>query len=115
MGQTETRPAMGTSYGLATESSLDAKSVGRKALPEDLFALNYSYAPPPVSGWYSGSPYGAGVPMQYNAPMVPWVISLFWILSLLFKWQTPHIFFVVGLVDCVLPQEFPESKHRSEN
>ncbi|GFP84504.1 probable ADP-ribosylation factor GTPase-activating protein agd14 [Phtheirospermum japonicum] len=69
VGQTEGQHAMGTSFGLTTESSLDAKSGGRKALPEDLFAMSYSYAPSPVSGWYSGSPYVAAVPMQYNTPV----------------------------------------------
>ncbi|CAA0808796.1 NSP (nuclear shuttle protein)-interacting GTPase [Striga hermonthica] len=55
-----------TSTGLTTKSSLDAKSGGRKALPEDLFAMNYSYGPSLAAGWYSGSPYVAPVPMQYN-------------------------------------------------
>lgn len=61
---------MGTSFGFATESTLDGKSGGRRALPEDLFTVNYSYTPSPVSGWYSGSPYVAGVAMHYNTPMV---------------------------------------------
>ncbi|KAL7093537.1 hypothetical protein ACP275_11G045900 [Erythranthe tilingii] len=72
MVRTEIKPAMGTSYGSTTESSLDAKSGGRQALPEDLFAPNYSYTPSPAPGWYSGSPYGAGVPVQYNNPMGSW-------------------------------------------
>ncbi|GER26273.1 Arf-GAP domain and FG repeats-containing protein [Striga asiatica] len=55
-----------TSSGLTTKSSLDEKSGGRKALPEDLFAVNYSYGPSLAAGWYSGSPYVAPVPMQYN-------------------------------------------------
>lgn len=62
MGQAEKIHAIGT-------SSLDGQFGVRKALSEDLFAMNYSY-PPPVSGWYSGSPYVAAVPMHYNAPMV---------------------------------------------
>ncbi|PIN12229.1 hypothetical protein CDL12_15157 [Handroanthus impetiginosus] len=62
VGQAETNPAR--------ESSLNANSAGRKALPEDLFTMNYSYAPSPVPGWYSGYPNIAGIPMQYNAPMV---------------------------------------------
>ncbi|KAL0427078.1 UNVERIFIED_CONTAM: hypothetical protein Slati_2882600 [Sesamum latifolium] len=69
VGNFETAPAVGTSIGFRTESS-EAKFSGRKALPEDLFTLNYSYAPSPVSGWYPGSAYVAGVPMQYNMPMV---------------------------------------------
>ncbi|KAL3623999.1 hypothetical protein CASFOL_032815 [Castilleja foliolosa] len=68
VGQTESQHAMGTSFGLTTESSSHVRSGGRTALPEDLFAMNYSYAPPPVSGWYSGSHYAAAVPMQYNTP-----------------------------------------------
>ncbi|KAI3446979.1 hypothetical protein Pfo_003644 [Paulownia fortunei] len=77
VGQTETKPAMGTSFGFTTESSLDAKSGGRKALPEDLFTVNYSYAPSPVPGWYSGSPYVAGLPVRYNTPMVSWPVPNF--------------------------------------
>lgn len=61
VGQVEKIPATGT-------SSLDGQFGGRKALAEDLFTMNYSY-PPPVSAWYSGSPYVAAVPMHYNAPM----------------------------------------------
>ncbi|KAK4391630.1 putative ADP-ribosylation factor GTPase-activating protein AGD14 [Sesamum angolense] len=69
VGNFETAPTVGTSIGFRTESS-DAKSSGRKALPEDLFTVNYSYTPSPVSGWYTGSAYVAGVPMPYNMPMV---------------------------------------------
>ncbi|KAL0345305.1 UNVERIFIED_CONTAM: putative ADP-ribosylation factor GTPase-activating protein AGD14 [Sesamum radiatum] len=69
VGNSETASGVGTSIGFRTESS-EAKSSGRKALPEDLFTVNYSYAPSPVSGWYPGSAYVAGVPMQYNMPMV---------------------------------------------
>ncbi|KAL0315610.1 UNVERIFIED_CONTAM: putative ADP-ribosylation factor GTPase-activating protein AGD14 [Sesamum radiatum] len=69
VGNFETAPAVGTSIGFRTEPS-EAKSSGRKALPEDLFTVNYSYTPSPVSGWYSGSAYVAGVPIQYNMPMV---------------------------------------------
>ncbi|KAK4430765.1 putative ADP-ribosylation factor GTPase-activating protein AGD14 [Sesamum alatum] len=68
VGHSETAPAVGTSFGFRTESS-EAKSSGRKALPEDLFTVNYSYTPSPVSGWYPGSAYVAGAPMQYNMPM----------------------------------------------
>ncbi|KAL0337439.1 UNVERIFIED_CONTAM: putative ADP-ribosylation factor GTPase-activating protein AGD14 [Sesamum calycinum] len=67
VGNFETAPAVGTSIGFRTEPS-EAKSSGRKALPEDLFTVNYSYTPSPVSGWYSGSAYVAGV--SYNMPMV---------------------------------------------
>ncbi|KAG8367406.1 hypothetical protein BUALT_Bualt16G0068600 [Buddleja alternifolia] len=77
VGRAEIQPAMGSSFGSATESSLDPKSVGRKALPEDLFTVNYPYTPSPVSGWYSGSPYVAGVPMQYNMPTGSWAVPNF--------------------------------------
>ncbi|KAL3825142.1 hypothetical protein ACJIZ3_021171 [Penstemon smallii] len=70
MGQAGTGPVMSTSSGYVTEPSSNAKSGGRNELPEDLFAMNYSYNTPPVSGYYSGSPYVAGVPMQYNVQMV---------------------------------------------
>ncbi|KAL3839861.1 hypothetical protein ACJIZ3_024452 [Penstemon smallii] len=70
VGQVGAKVATDNSFGFATEPSSEAKSSGRKELPEDIFAMNYSYAPPPVSGWYSGSPYVApGVPMPYNMPV----------------------------------------------
>lgn len=69
VGQAPARPTMDTSVGFSAEPPSDAKSVGRKELPADLFAMNYSYMAP-VSGWRPGFPYGAGVPMQYNMPMV---------------------------------------------
>ncbi|KAE9600293.1 hypothetical protein Lal_00046240 [Lupinus albus] len=39
---------------------------GRKALPEDLFTVNYSSFPAPVRGWQMSFPHGMGIPMQYN-------------------------------------------------
>ncbi|XP_051114066.1 uncharacterized protein LOC127239790 [Andrographis paniculata] len=68
VGQTENTFSMGTSIGVSTESSSDAKSGGRKALPEDLFTMNYPYRQP-VPGWYSGSPYVAWYPMRQDISM----------------------------------------------
>lgn len=65
VSQPGTVSAMGASSGSSTESTS-----GRKALPEDLFAMNYSYSPSPVPGWFSGAPYVARAPMHYNTPMV---------------------------------------------
>lgn len=45
----------------------DTKAAGRKALPEDLFTMSYSYAPHQI--WYPGAPYAGGMPMHYNMPM----------------------------------------------
>ncbi|KAH6761606.1 hypothetical protein C2S52_019039 [Perilla frutescens var. hirtella] len=68
VGQAETVPAIGARA--PSGSTMDGNSGGRKALPEDLFAMNYSYTTSPVSGWYSGAPYVARVPMHYSTPMV---------------------------------------------
>ncbi|XP_050368783.1 probable ADP-ribosylation factor GTPase-activating protein AGD14 [Argentina anserina] len=47
-------------------SAGNVKSVGRSALPEDLFAMNYSSFPAPVPGWQTGPPHGMGFAMPYN-------------------------------------------------
>ncbi|PRQ46617.1 putative Arf GTPase activating protein [Rosa chinensis] len=47
-------------------SAGDVKSIGRTALPEDLFAMNYSSFPAPVPGWQTGPPQGMGFAMPYN-------------------------------------------------
>lgn len=70
VGQAEKTSSMGALFGFSTDPSSDANSGGRKALPENLFTMNYGYAPSPVLGWYPGSPYVAGFPMHYNMPMV---------------------------------------------
>ncbi|CAK9152744.1 unnamed protein product [Ilex paraguariensis] len=66
------KPALEVASGGGLQSSaVEVKSSGRTALPEDLFAPNYSSVPGPVSGWQTGPPYGIGFTMQYNfaAPM----------------------------------------------
>ncbi|XP_073132286.1 uncharacterized protein [Henckelia pumila] len=68
-GQAITNPSTGSAFGFSSESTLEEKSGGRKELPADLFTMTNSYFPQPVSGWYSGSPYVARVPMHYNMPM----------------------------------------------
>nr|XP_011458060.1 PREDICTED: probable ADP-ribosylation factor GTPase-activating protein AGD14 isoform X1 [Fragaria vesca subsp. vesca]XP_011458085.1 PREDICTED: probable ADP-ribosylation factor GTPase-activating protein AGD14 isoform X1 [Fragaria vesca subsp. vesca] len=50
-------------------SAGDVKSIGRSALPEDLFAMNYSSYPAPVPGWQTGPPHGMGFAMPYNTAM----------------------------------------------
>ncbi|KZV27458.1 hypothetical protein F511_02567 [Dorcoceras hygrometricum] len=68
-GQAITNPSMGSAFGFSSEPTLEEKPAGRKELPADLFTMTNSYFPPPVSGWYSGSPYVARAHMQYNMPM----------------------------------------------
>ena len=67
VGQAEMASAPVPAIGASTS---DGKHVGRNALPEDLFSMNYSYSPSPVPGWYPGAPYVARVPMHYYNPMV---------------------------------------------
>lgn len=58
-------PATQTSQ--IVSSHQEVKPVGRKELPQDLFAPTYpSY--PPVAGWQTGPPHGFGFNMQYNTP-----------------------------------------------
>ncbi|RWR73841.1 putative ADP-ribosylation factor GTPase-activating protein AGD14 isoform X3 [Cinnamomum micranthum f. kanehirae] len=47
----------------------EAKPVGRKELPADLFTFTYSPAPIPVRGWQSSPSHGMAFGMQYSAAM----------------------------------------------
>ncbi|RVW34079.1 putative ADP-ribosylation factor GTPase-activating protein AGD14 [Vitis vinifera] len=55
-----------TSSGEVSKAPLEAKSVGRKALPEDLFTATYTSVP----GWQAVPPHGMGFGMQYPIAMV---------------------------------------------
>ncbi|KAJ8527932.1 hypothetical protein K7X08_015383 [Anisodus acutangulus] len=50
-------------------SSVEVKSIGRKELPADLFAVNYSSIPGAFPGWHTGPQHGFGFAMQYNMSM----------------------------------------------
>lgn len=50
-------------------ASVETKSSGRKELPADLFALNYSSIPGAFPGWHTGPQHGYGFAMQYNMSM----------------------------------------------
>ncbi|RVW87915.1 putative ADP-ribosylation factor GTPase-activating protein AGD14 [Vitis vinifera] len=54
-----------TSSGEVSKAPLEAKSVGRKALPEDLFTATYTSVP----GWQAVPPHGMGFGMQYPIAM----------------------------------------------
>ncbi|XP_022965600.1 probable ADP-ribosylation factor GTPase-activating protein AGD14 [Cucurbita maxima] len=62
-------PAQGTASGVPQTSALEVKPSGRKELPADLFALNYSSYPAPVPGWHTIPPRPMGYVMPYNSPM----------------------------------------------
>ncbi|BBH08398.1 Nuclear shuttle protein-interacting GTPase [Prunus dulcis] len=47
-------------------SAGDAKPSGRRELPADMFAMNFSSFPAPVPGWQTGPPRAMGFAMQYN-------------------------------------------------
>ncbi|XP_075508972.1 uncharacterized protein LOC142545591 isoform X2 [Primulina tabacum] len=68
-GQAISNPSMGSAFGFSSESALGERSGGRSELPADLFTMTNSYFLPPVSGWYSGSPYVARGPKHYNMTM----------------------------------------------
>ncbi|WJZ94630.1 hypothetical protein VitviT2T_013470 [Vitis vinifera] len=55
-----------TSSGEVSKAPLEAKSVGRKALPEDLFTATYTSVP----GWQAVPPHGMGFGMQYPIAML---------------------------------------------
>ncbi|KAL3532426.1 hypothetical protein ACH5RR_005947 [Cinchona calisaya] len=63
------RPALDASSRVATQNSLEAKSNGRRELPEDLFTFNYTSMPVRVPGWHAGPVHGMGFNMPYNMPM----------------------------------------------
>ncbi|CAI9100293.1 OLC1v1037258C1 [Oldenlandia corymbosa var. corymbosa] len=67
--QTVVNPTLETSSGLNTQKSLEVKSSGRSALPEDLFSMNFAQIPVQAPGWNTGPPFGMGFNMQYNVPM----------------------------------------------
>lgn len=64
------RPGLDASTGVATQNSQEAKSSGRRELPEDLFTFSYPSMPVRVPGWHGGPAHGMmGFNMQYNMPM----------------------------------------------
>ncbi|GMY17806.1 probable ADP-ribosylation factor GTPase-activating protein AGD14 [Fagus crenata] len=70
--QSVSNSAQETSSGVGFEPlPEEAKSIGRKELPVDLFTLSYSTVPAPVPGWQNGSPYGMGFNMQYYPNPMP--------------------------------------------
>lgn len=65
-------PTLEVASGMGTQnSSVEVKSSERKALPEDLFAVNYPLYPAPVPGWHTGPAHGMVFPMQYNMQLPP--------------------------------------------
>ncbi|XP_049397726.1 probable ADP-ribosylation factor GTPase-activating protein AGD14 [Solanum stenotomum] len=58
-----------TSAVASQASSVEIKSIGRKELPADLFAVNYSSIPGAFPGWHAGPQQGYGFAMQYNMSM----------------------------------------------
>ncbi|KAF3635496.1 putative protein VERNALIZATION INSENSITIVE 3-like [Capsicum annuum] len=56
---------------LPEANSVEIKSSGRKELPADLFAVNYSSVPGVFPGWHTGPQHGYGFAMQYNMSMAP--------------------------------------------
>ncbi|CAN4096372.1 unnamed protein product [Withania somnifera] len=59
-----------TTSAVASEAStIETKSSGRKELPADLFAVNYSSIPGAFPGWHTGPQHGYGFAMQYNMSM----------------------------------------------
>ncbi|KAM2193674.1 hypothetical protein ACFX1R_027934 [Malus domestica] len=65
-GQQYMPSIVGTSTVASQLSAGEAKSTGRRELPADIFAMNYSSFPAPVPGWQTGPPRGMGFPMPYN-------------------------------------------------
>ncbi|XP_027069164.1 uncharacterized protein [Coffea arabica] len=63
------RPGLDASTGVATQNSQEAKSSGRRELPEDLFSFSYPSMPVRVPGWHGSQAHGMGFNMQYNMPM----------------------------------------------
>lgn len=62
-------PGEATSAVASQASSVEIKSIGRKELPADLFAVNYSSIPGAFPGWHTGPQHGYGFAMQYNMSM----------------------------------------------
>lgn len=58
-----------TSAVASQASSVEIKSIGRKELPADLFAVNYPSIPGAFPGWHAGPQQGYGFAMQYNMSM----------------------------------------------
>ncbi|XP_059276838.1 probable ADP-ribosylation factor GTPase-activating protein AGD14 isoform X1 [Lycium ferocissimum] len=58
-----------TSAVASQASSVEIKSIGRKELPADLFAVNYSSIPGAYPGWHTGPHHGYGYAVQYNMSM----------------------------------------------
>ncbi|KAF6172903.1 hypothetical protein GIB67_035457 [Kingdonia uniflora] len=55
-----------TSGGVASQSAIpEAKTTGRKELPEDLFAATFSTVPVPGQGWHAAPSHGMRYGMQY--------------------------------------------------
>ncbi|XP_019229889.1 PREDICTED: probable ADP-ribosylation factor GTPase-activating protein AGD14 isoform X2 [Nicotiana attenuata] len=58
---------LGATSAVASQAApVEIKSSGRKQLPEDLFAVNYSSIPGAFPGWHTGPQHGYGFAMQYN-------------------------------------------------
>ncbi|XP_009627508.1 uncharacterized protein LOC107815984 isoform X1 [Nicotiana tabacum] len=61
---------LGATSAVASQAApVEIKSSGRKQLPEDLFAVNYSSIPGAFPGWHTGPQHGYGFAMQYNMSM----------------------------------------------
>ncbi|CAN4094358.1 unnamed protein product [Withania somnifera] len=58
-----------TSAVASQAASVETKSSGRKELPADLFAVNYSSIPGAFPGWHTGPQHGYGFAMHYNMSM----------------------------------------------
>ncbi|KAK9281921.1 hypothetical protein L1049_004829 [Liquidambar formosana] len=54
---------------ISQSQPLEAKSMGRKELPEDLFTATYASVPIAVPGWQAVPPRGMGYGMQYPTAM----------------------------------------------
>lgn len=66
------KPNLEVGSGMGSlNSSVEVKSSERKALPEDLFAVNYPLYPAPVPGWHIGPAHGMGFAVQYSMQMPP--------------------------------------------